>query len=161
MVVLPDGYRGLRSALAARVAEHRVWKWLTRTALSARFTKYSLGSVVAFVASNVAFAAFYVMTGLATIAFYRRRIISNAWDLVLVGILPFAAAGFLIWIIYRSIQQAPASQNWSLVGIVALGLVLLFIARFVMRSAYFQLPREAASKDFTIFGDNRTTTISE
>jgi putative flippase GtrA len=39
---------------------------MTRTALSARFTKYALGSVVAFVVSNVAFAAFYVMSASTT-----------------------------------------------------------------------------------------------
>jgi amino acid transporter len=99
--------------------------------------------------SGLLFAAFYVMTGLATIAFYRRRIVSNFWDLILVGILPLGAAGFLVWIIYKSVQQAPNSQNWSLVGIVAVGLVLLFIARFIMKSAYFHLPREAASKDLS------------
>jgi amino acid transporter len=97
--------------------------------------------------SGLLFAAFYVMTGLATIAYYRKRVISNAWDLVLVGILPLAAAAFLVWIIYKSIEQAPASQNWSLVGIIGVGLVLLFVARFIMKSAYFHLPREAASKD--------------
>ena len=102
--------------------------------------------------SGLLFAAFYVMTGLATIAYYRRRIVSNLWDLVLVGILPLGAAGFLIWIIFKSIQQAPASQNWSLVGIVAVGLVLLFTARFVYKSAYFHLPREAADKDFSVTG---------
>ena len=110
--------------------------------------------------SGLLFAAFYVMTGLATIAFYRKRIASHAWDLLICGILPLAAAGFLVWIIFRSLQDAPASQDWSLVGIVALGLVLLFVARFVMRSAYFHLPREAASKDVSITGDEdpRTTT---
>ena len=66
---------------------------------------------------------------------------------MLVGILPLAAAAFLVWIIYKSIGQAPASQNWSLVGIIAVGLVLLFVARFIMKAAYFHLPREAASKD--------------
>ena len=96
--------------------------------------------------SGLLFAAFYVMTALATIAYYRRRIIANVWDALLVGILPLAAAGFLIWIIYRSMQQAPASQNWSLVGIVALGLVLMFVARFVLRSPYFQIPRESAPR---------------
>ena len=106
--------------------------------------------------SGLLFGAFYVMTGLATIAYYRKRIISHAWDLLICGILPIAAAGFLVWIIYRSIQQAPASQNWSLVGIVALGLVLLFVARFVMKSAYFHLPREAASKDYSVTADSRT-----
>ena len=106
--------------------------------------------------SGLLFGAFYVMTGLATIAYYRKRIISHAWDLLICGILPIAAAGFLVWIIYKSIQQAPASQNWSLVGIVALGLVLLFVARFVMRSAYFHLPRESAPKDFSVTADSRT-----
>src|SRR3984893_771114 len=106
--------------------------------------------------SGLLFGALYVMTGLATIAYYRKRIVSHAWDLLICGILPIAAAGFLVWIIYKSIQQAPASQNWSLVGIVALGLVLLFVARFVMRSAYFHLPRESAPKDFSVTADSRT-----
>jgi putative flippase GtrA len=39
---------------------------LTRTALSTRFTKYALGSVVAFISSNVAFALFYVMDASTT-----------------------------------------------------------------------------------------------
>jgi amino acid transporter len=97
--------------------------------------------------SGLLFASFYVMTGLATIAYYRKRVASNFWDFLLVGILPLGAAGFLVWIIYKSVAQAPASQNWSLVGIVAVGLVLLFVARFVMRSAYFHLPRESADKE--------------
>jgi len=108
--------------------------------------------------SGLLFAGFYVMTGLATIAYYRKRVLSNVWDLFLVGILPLAAAGFLVWIIYRSIQLAPASQDWSLVGILAFGLILLFVARFVMHSEYFHLPREAADKDSSITGDPRTTT---
>jgi putative flippase GtrA len=65
--VLPDRDQGLRSALATRVAKHRVWARLTRTALSTRFTKYALGSLVAFISSNVAFALFYV-TGATTTA---------------------------------------------------------------------------------------------
>jgi putative flippase GtrA len=40
---------------------------MTRTALSARFTKYALGSVVAFMLSNVVFAAFYVMSASTTV----------------------------------------------------------------------------------------------
>jgi amino acid transporter len=100
--------------------------------------------------SGLLFAAFYVMTGLATIAYYRRRIIASVWDMVLVGILPLAAAGFLVWIIYKSIQGEAASNNWSLVGIVALGLILLLVARFVYKSEYFHIAREAAPKDYDI-----------
>ena len=96
--------------------------------------------------SGLLFAGFYVMTALATIAYYRRRVIANVWDALLLGILPLGAAGFLIWIIFRSMQLAPAQQNWSLVGIIGLGLILMFVARFVMRSPFFQIPREAAPR---------------
>ena len=48
-----------------------------------------------------------------------------------------------MWIIGRSIQQAPASQNWSLVAVVVLGLVLMLAARFGLRSAFFSIPRES------------------
>jgi amino acid transporter len=97
--------------------------------------------------SGLLFAAFYVLTALATIAYYRRRVLTNVWDALLVGILPLGAAGFLIWVIYRSMQLEPASQNWSLLGITALGLILMLAARFILRSAFFQIPLESASKD--------------
>jgi amino acid transporter len=96
--------------------------------------------------SGLLFAGFYVMTALATIAYYRRRIIATVWDALLLGILPLAAALFLIWIIFRSMQLAPAQQNWSLVGIIGLGLILLLVARFVYRSPFFQIPRESAPR---------------
>jgi amino acid transporter len=96
--------------------------------------------------SGLLFAGFYVMTALATIAYYRRRIIATVWDALLLGILPLAAALFLIWIIFRSMQLAPAQQNWSLVGVIGLGLILLFVARFVLRSPFFQIPRESAPR---------------
>jgi hypothetical protein len=63
-----------------------------------------------------------------------------------VGILPTAAAGFLGWIVYKSVQGAAGSQRWSLVGIVAAGLVLMLIARFVMRSPFFHIRRESAPR---------------
>jgi putative flippase GtrA len=47
-------------AVAARVVAHPLWRVATRTALSARLTKYALGSVFAFVSGNVAFMLFYV-----------------------------------------------------------------------------------------------------
>jgi amino acid transporter len=97
--------------------------------------------------SGLLFAAFYVLTPLATVAYYRRRIMSNVWDAVLLGVLPLGSAGFLVWIIYRSIQLAPASQNWALVGITAVGLALMLAARFILRSAYFQTPRESAATE--------------
>jgi amino acid transporter len=111
---------------------------------------YLLSSSLATVFSQVInetgllFASFYILTALAAIAYYRRRILASAWDGLLVGIMPLGAAGFLAWIIYRSIRQAPAAQNWSLAGILAAGVVLMLIARFALRSEFFQTPRERA-----------------
>ena len=58
---------------------------------------------------------------------------------------PLAAAEFVGWIIYRSVQQAPAAQNWPLVGIIALGLVLMLLPRYFyfFRSSFFAIRRES------------------
>jgi amino acid transporter len=93
--------------------------------------------------SGLLFAAFYILTALATIVYYRRRVFTSAWDALILGILPLAAAGFLGWIVYKSVQSAAASQVWSLIGVVVLGFALLFIARFVLRSPFFQIQRES------------------
>ncbi len=92
-------------------------------------------------------AAFYILTALATIAYYRRRVLSNAWDGVMCGILPLAASVFLGWIIVKSIQAEPASQRWSIVGILAAGVIMMAYARFGLRSSFFQIPRESAARE--------------
>ena len=97
--------------------------------------------------TGMLYASFYILTALSAVVYYRRRIFGNAWDAVLVGILPLAAAGFLIWIVIRSWQHAPASQRWSLFGIVVAGVVLMLVARFVLRSTFFQIPRESAPRE--------------
>ena len=93
--------------------------------------------------SGLLFAAFYILTALATVAYYRRRAVASIRDALELAIGPLAAAGFLGWIIYRSVQQAPAAQNWSLAGIVILGLILMLAARFVLRSPFFGIRRES------------------
>jgi hypothetical protein len=72
---------------------------------------------------------------------YRRRITASPRDAITLGILP-AAAGFLAWIIAESMRAAPAPQNWSLAGILAVGLILMAIARLGLRSPFFALTRE-------------------
>ena len=96
--------------------------------------------------SGILYASFYLLTALSAVMYYRRRIFSNAWDAVLVGIFPVAAAGFLVWIVVRSVEHAPASQRWSLVGIVALGLIVMLAARFILRSPFFHIQRESATR---------------
>ncbi len=97
--------------------------------------------------TGVLYASFYILTALSAIVYYRRRIFGNAWDAVLIGILPLAAAGFLVWIVIKSWQNAPGSQRWSLFGIVMAGVFLMLVARFVLRSSFFQIPRESAPRD--------------
>jgi hypothetical protein len=43
----------------------------------------------------------------------------------------------------KSLQSASVSSRWSLIGIVALGLVLMISARFFLRSPFFQIKRES------------------
>ena len=63
-------------------------------------------------------------------------------DAVILGVLPLAAAGFLGWIMVKSLQAAPAAQIWSLVGIIGVGVVLMLVARLVLRPQFFHLRRE-------------------
>jgi len=116
------------------------WAYLLSSSIATVFTQ-----VVS--TTGLLFAFFYILTALAAIAYYRRRILSNAWDAVLVGILPLGAAGFLGWVVFRSLQLAAGSERWSLVGIFGAGVIMMFVARFVLRSPFFQVPRESAAKD--------------
>jgi len=89
------------------------------------------------------FSIFYILTALAAMTYYRRRITGSTWDFVTVGVLPLAAAGFLGWVFVLSFSRATWSQRWSLIGIVIAGLVLMASARFILRSSFFQLPPES------------------
>jgi len=93
--------------------------------------------------SGLLFAVFYIMTALATIAYYRHRVLTSAWNALVLGVLPLAAAGFLGWIVAESVRTAPAPEVWSLAGVVAVGLLAMGFARFVLRPAFFHLQRES------------------
>src|ERR1022692_3402945 len=93
--------------------------------------------------TGLLFSIFYILTALATIVYYRRRVFSSPWDALILGILPLGAAVFLGWVFGKTIQSAPMPEIWSLVGIVAAGLILLLVARFVLRSPFFQIQRES------------------
>jgi amino acid transporter len=137
------------SVLVGAVVIALVWVYLLTSSVASAFN-----AVVD--VSGLLFAAFYVLTPLATVTYYRRRVMSNAWDAVILGILPLAAAAFLVWIIYKSVQSEAASQNWALLGIVAVGLVLMLAARFVLHSAFFQIPRESAPRSADSAADDST-----
>jgi amino acid transporter len=115
------------------------WVYLLASSVANAFT--ALISI-----SGVLYASFYLLTATSAIVYYRRRIFSNAWDAVLIGILPLAATGFLVWIVVKSVQNAPLSQRWSLIGVVAAGVLVMLAARFILRSPFFRIRRESATR---------------
>jgi len=94
--------------------------------------------------TGLLFAIFYVLTALAAIIYYRRRIFSRPWDAVMLGLLPLGSAGFLVWMVWKSLATAPRPEQWSMVGVVVVGLLLMLVARFVLKSPFFQVHRETA-----------------
>jgi amino acid transporter len=112
------------------------WVYLLATSVQNAFT-----DVVD--VTGLLFAVFYILTALTAVVYYRRRILAGAWDALILGVLPVGAAAFLTWILVKSLLSAPAAQVWSFAGIVAAGLILMLYARFVLRSPFFQLPRES------------------
>jgi amino acid transporter len=115
------------------------WAYLLATSLANAFD-----DVIAL--TGLLYAAFYVLTALATIGYYRRRIFSNVLDGVILGILPIGAAAFLGWILVKSLTNAPQQQLWSLIGVIAVGVVLMLVARFVLRSPFFHIARESEGR---------------
>jgi amino acid transporter len=116
------------------------WVYLLSTSVANVF-----GDVIAIV--GLLYIAFYVLTALAAISYYRRRVISNARDALFVALLPLASSGFLVWVAVKVLQTAPASQVWSIIGVIALGLLLMLSARFIQRSSFFQIPLESDSDE--------------
>ena len=95
--------------------------------------------------TGLLFSIFYILTALAMIVYYRRRVFSSVRDTIVLGVLPLGAAAFLGWVLTKSIIAAPDTQKWSLIGIIALCLVLMLSARFIQRSPFFQIGRESDS----------------
>jgi amino acid transporter len=116
------------------------WVYLLSTSVANVFNQ-----VIAI--TGLLYAGFYIRTALAAITYYRRLIFSAVPDALLVGILPLAGAGFLVWIIDKSLASAPASEVWSVMGIVAAGVILMLVARFILRSSFFQAARESAARE--------------
>jgi amino acid transporter len=112
------------------------WVYLIATSVQNAFT-YVVNL------TGLLFAIFYVLTAVAAIVYYRRRVFSNVRDALFLGLLPLASAGFLVWMVEKSMSKAPAPQNWSMLGIVVVGLLLMLVARFGLKSWFFQIQRES------------------
>jgi amino acid transporter len=112
-----------------------------------------VGSVASAFAALVAgtgilFTSYYILTGVAMITYYRRRVFSSPVGAFMDGLLPLAAAVFLGWIIYKAMGSNTANVNWTIIGIVGVGIVLMIVTRLTGRGAgYFATQREADLPD--------------
>jgi putative flippase GtrA len=109
--VLTDRHRDLRDAIEKRIAALPAWQWLTRTALRVRFTKYAMGSVVAFVTGNIVFATFYVLNASTTVC----------------AIAGFVSAAIPNWILNRrwAWQRQGRPPARQVFGYLAISMVVL------------------------------------
>ncbi len=81
------------------------WLYLLSSSIQAVF-----GCVINI--TGLLYASFYVLTALAAIVYYRRRVLGNAVDFFTLGLLPAGAAAFLAWVICKTCTAANAAQNW-------------------------------------------------
>jgi amino acid transporter len=93
--------------------------------------------------TGLLFSIFYILTALTVVVYYRRLVVSGARDFIVLGVLPVAAAVFLGWILVKNLIALPSAQAYSLIAIVGTGVILMLVARFVLRSEFFSVPRES------------------
>jgi amino acid transporter len=115
------------------------WAYLLATSLANAFS-----DVIA--VSALLYTVFYIFTAVTAVVYYRRRVFSTALDALILGVLPLAAAGFLGWVVVKTLMAAPSAQIWSLIGIVGLGVILIPVVRFVLRPQYFHLRPETEGR---------------
>jgi amino acid transporter len=91
------------------------------------------------------FALYYALTGIATAVYYRKLASRSAWSLVQLAVFPLAAAGFLAYIIVRSVERLGGWNGSDLVSLyvmLGIGVAIMLYVRFAGGSDYFSLPRE-------------------
>jgi amino acid transporter len=101
---------------------------------------------------GILYALFYAATGVAMAVYYRRLATRSLGGLFELSIFPLASSLFLLYVVYRSV---PGLGGWGsrsleyLYGLMAIGIVLMLVARARRESDYFDLPIEAYDPDAT------------
>jgi len=116
------------------------WIYLLTTSVQNAFS-YVLDN------TGILYATFYCVTAISAMVYYRRRVLSNWKDAITLGLLPLASVVFLAWVAIKSIFGAAAAQNYSLLGFIVVGLILILVARFGLKSPFFQIKRESWSPE--------------
>lgn len=97
--------------------------------------------------SGFLYAMFYAITGLAAFWFYRKIVLSSGKDAFVLGLMPLAGAGLLIWVAYKGALALTGAERGILIGIGVLGLILMMVAAKVFKAPIFTAKREAAITD--------------
>jgi hypothetical protein len=71
--------------------------------------------------------------------YYRSQLRSGGRNLISVGLLALAAAGFLVWVIVKSVAGFSRGENFTLAGVLVTGIAVLVFAQVVKRSPFFKL----------------------
>jgi amino acid transporter len=95
--------------------------------------------------TGLLFAIFYILTALACVVYYRRRVITGVWNAIALGLLPLAAAVFLGWMVVKTLMGASDAEQYSLLGVVVVGLAFMLGARYLLKSPFFAIQRESDS----------------
>jgi amino acid transporter len=91
------------------------------------------------------FAVYYALTGIATAVYYRKLASTSVWNVIHIAVFPLAAAGFLAYIVVRSVEGLGGWSGRDLVSLyvmLGIGVAIMFYVRFAGGSDYFSLPRE-------------------
>jgi amino acid transporter len=91
------------------------------------------------------FAVYYALTGIATAVYYRKLASTSAWNVIHIAVFPLAAAGFLAYIVVRSVEGLGGCTGRDLVSLyimLGIGVAIMLYVRFADGSDYFNLPRE-------------------
>jgi amino acid transporter len=95
--------------------------------------------------SGFLYSMFYAITGLAAAWFYRRFIGRSVKDALILGLMPLAGAGLLLWVAFKGAEGLSSTEALILGAVAVLGIIMLVVAVTVYKSPIFQIKAEAAT----------------
>ncbi len=94
--------------------------------------------------SGVLYSIFYAATGIAAAWYYRRLLFQSAKNAIMLGLLPLAGAGLLIWVTVKGSQALNQGEKNALIVFAALGVIMMIVAARVYRAPIFKARIETA-----------------
>jgi amino acid transporter len=100
--------------------------------------------------SGFLYALFYAITALAAAWYYRRQVIKSFPDAMILGFLPLAGAGLLLWVGFKAAQALTGAERGILIAIGILGIILMIVAATVYKSPTFKRKIETADTTLAV-----------